>query len=145
MTAHLTALFDSSVLIAASDARHENYEASWPLLAAATPESCACAAHALAEAYCILSVVRGGKRQRPEVALRLVEQIISKITVISLTAQEYIEAIRGAAAGRIAGGTIYDTLHIACARKVDAELIYTWNLRHFQLVAPDLAERIRTP
>jgi hypothetical protein len=28
---------------------------------------------------------------------------------------------------------------------VNAERIYTWNVRHFQRVAPDLAERIVAP
>jgi hypothetical protein len=34
---------------------------------------------------------------------------------------------------------------LACARKIQAERIYTWNARHFQMVAPDLAGRIMTP
>jgi hypothetical protein len=34
---------------------------------------------------------------------------------------------------------------LACARKVGAERIYTWNLSHFPMVAPDLADRILTP
>jgi predicted nucleic acid-binding protein len=45
----------------------------------------------------------------------------------------------------LSGGIIYDALLIACARKIDAERIYTWNVRHFQMVAPDLAERIVEP
>jgi predicted nucleic acid-binding protein len=40
---------------------------------------------------------------------------------------------------------IYDALLLACARKAAAERIYTWNERHFKLVAPDLAERIVAP
>jgi hypothetical protein len=34
---------------------------------------------------------------------------------------------------------------MGCAREVNAERIYTWNVRHFQLVAPDLKDRIVTP
>jgi hypothetical protein len=34
---------------------------------------------------------------------------------------------------------------MACARKVNAEHIYTWNEKHFRMVAPDLAGRIVTP
>jgi predicted nucleic acid-binding protein len=45
----------------------------------------------------------------------------------------------------LAGGIVFDALLLACARKVDAERIYTWNVRHFRMVAPDLAERIVTP
>jgi predicted nucleic acid-binding protein len=43
------------------------------------------------------------------------------------------------------GGIIYDALLAACAHKVNAERIYTWNVRHFKLVAPDLEARIMTP
>ncbi len=67
------------------------------------------------------------------------------MAVIALTAEEYIAALREAASMRIAGGTINDALLLKCARKASAELIYTWNVRHFQLVAPDLAERIVRP
>jgi hypothetical protein len=44
----------------------------------------------------------------------------------------------------IAGGGIYDAFHVSCARKVNAEITYTWNIRDFQRVAPDLADRIVT-
>jgi predicted nucleic acid-binding protein len=65
--------------------------------------------------------------------------------VVALDPEEYITAIRDAAKLRIAGGTIYDALLVKCARKVGAQRIYTWNVLHFKLVAPDLAERIFTP
>jgi hypothetical protein len=39
----------------------------------------------------------------------------------------------------------HDALLLACARMVQAEWIYTWNVKHFQMVAPDPAERIVTP
>ncbi len=42
-------------------------------------------------------------------------------------------------------GTIFGALLLAWARKVSAVRIYTWNVRHFQLVAPDLKDRITTP
>jgi predicted nucleic acid-binding protein len=45
----------------------------------------------------------------------------------------------------MSGAVIYDALILACARKVRAERIYTWNLRHFRAVAPDLAAKIVTP
>ena len=136
---------DTSVLIAASDIDHDRHVESRSLLNSATPATCACAAHSLAETYANLSVVRGGGRQRPEFAHRLVEQIASRMTVIPLAPEEYIAAIREAAELRIAGGTIYDALLLQCARKANAERIYTWDVKDFQRVAPDLAERIVRP
>jgi predicted nucleic acid-binding protein len=140
-----SAFLDTSVLIAASDHDHDKHEQSRPLLAGATPTTCACGAHSLAETYANLSVVTGTRKQRPDAAFQLVEQIARRMTVIALTGEAYIEALREAASMRIAGGTIYDALLRKCARKVNAELIYTWNVRHFQMVAPDLAERIVRP
>jgi len=145
MSERVRVFLDTSVLIAASDGDHEKYETSRPLLVAAAPQTCACSTHSLAELYANLSVVKGSRQQRPETALRLVEQIAGRMTVVPLTAEEYLAALRSGAASRIAGGTIYDALLLACARKVHAERIYTWNERHFKLIAPDLAERIATP
>jgi predicted nucleic acid-binding protein len=145
MSQRVGVFLDTSVLIAANDIDHERHAESRPLLAAATPENCACGAHSLAETYANLSIVKGGRQQRPETALRLVEQIAGRMTVVVLTPAEYLTAIRDAARLRIAGGTIYDALLLKCARKVNADRIYTWNVRHFKLVAPDLAGRIMTP
>ena len=145
MSERVKVFLDTSVLIAANDIDHERHVESRALLAAATPENCACGAHSLAETYANLSIVKGGRQQRPETALRLVEQIADRMMVVGLSPEEYLTAIRDAAKLRIAGGTIYDALLLKCARKVDAQRIYTWNVRHFKLVAPDLAERIVRP
>jgi predicted nucleic acid-binding protein len=145
MSERVKVFLDTSVLIAANDIDHERYAESRPLLAAATPENCACGVHSLAETYANLSIVKGGRRQRPETAFRLVEQIAGRMMVVALEPEEYLTAIRDAAKLRISGGTIYDALLLRCARKVDAQRIYTWNVRHFELVAPDLAGRILTP
>jgi predicted nucleic acid-binding protein len=56
-----------------------------------------------------------------------------------------METLRRTANLGHSGGMIYDALHLACARKVEAEQIYTWNVRHFRMMAPDLADRIVTP
>jgi predicted nucleic acid-binding protein len=95
--------------------------------------------------YAVLSRMPGGRRQRPEIAGILVGQIVDKLTIVALTAEEYADTIRSAVQAKIAGGTIFDALLLACARKFNPEYIYTWNLRHFQLVAPDLKDRIISP
>ena len=67
------------------------------------------------------------------------------MTVVPLSAEDYAATLRETARMGLAGGIVFDALLLACARKVDAERIYTWNVRHFRMVAPDLAERIVTP
>lgn len=136
---------DTSVLIAANDTEHPDHKRSNPLLVAATTENTACAAHTIAEVYAVLSRLPGGRRQRPEFAGRLVQQIAERMTVVPLAVDEYAATIRSAAQSMLAGGIVFDALLLACARKVNAERIYTWNAKHFRMVAPDLESRILTP
>jgi len=77
--------------------------------------------------------------------MQFLDQIRSRFEWVALTPDEVLETARRTAALGLLGGIVYDALLVACARKVNVEWIYTWNLRHFQLVAPDLAERMRTP
>jgi predicted nucleic acid-binding protein len=145
MNAPIGAFLDTSVLIAASDAADPRHGSSRSLLAAATPATHACGAHTLAEVYAVLSRLPGGKKVRPEFAGLLVEQIAARMTLVPLDAAEYAATLRETARMGLAGGIVFDALLLACARKVSAKRIYTWNEKHFRLVAPDLAERIVTP
>jgi predicted nucleic acid-binding protein len=145
MNARIEVFLDTSILIAASDAADPRYPGSRALLAAATPATAACGAHTLAEVYAVLSRIPGGKKLRPEHAGLLIEQIASRMTVVSLNAEDYSATLRETARMGLSGGIVFDALLLACARKVDARRIYTWNARHFRLVAPDLVDRIVTP
>lgn len=109
--------FDTSVLIAAHDSSRNGHAESLALLLRATPNNSACAAHTLAEFYAVMSRLRGGKMQRPEIAALFVGQIVDRFAIIPLSAPENAEIIRAAAQLRIAGGTIFDALLVACARK----------------------------
>jgi len=145
MSTPIESFLDTSVLIAASDATDSRHTQSRCLLAAAAPATTACGAHTLAEVYAVLSRLPSGKKVRPEFAGLLVDQIAARMTVVPLDADEYATTVRKMAAMGLAGGIVFDALLVACARKVDAQHIYTWNPKHFRQVAPDLAERIVTP
>ena len=67
------------------------------------------------------------------------------MAAVPLTVEEYAETIRKTARASLSSGIVFDALLLTCARKVNAERIYTWNVRHFKMVAPDLADRIVTP
>jgi predicted nucleic acid-binding protein len=82
---------------------------------------------------------------RPQLAAALVVQISERMTVVPLTADDYIAAISACAAAGQPGAMIYDALLIACARKWSANRIVTWNLRHFRAIAPDFADWIVEP
>jgi len=94
---------DTSVLIAASDLQRPAHSASIPLLAAASKETAACGVDTLAEVYAVLSRLRGGGKQRPELAHMLVLQILERLTVVPLTVEEYAATLRKAARSNLAG------------------------------------------
>jgi predicted nucleic acid-binding protein len=77
--------------------------------------------------------------------MQFIERMQQHTTMITLDAVEYFETIDAMSRRGMSGAVIYDALILACARKVRAERIYTWNLRHFRAVAPDLAAKIVTP
>jgi hypothetical protein len=62
----------------------------------------------------------------PEQVFIFVEQIVDRLKTISLDESEFLR-----------------TIHEFADR--DARAVYTWNLKHFRRIAPDLADRIRTP
>src|ERR1039458_5470640 len=145
MNAPIAAFLDTSVLIAATDPADPPHPGSRSLLAAATPATAACGAHTLAEVYAVLSRIPGGKRVRPELAGVFVDQIVARMTVVPLSREDYVATLKSAASMGLAGGTAFDALLMACARKVSAESIYTLNVRRLRLVTPDLADQIKTP
>jgi predicted nucleic acid-binding protein len=74
-----------------------------------------------------------------------VTNMVRHTTVIPLESREYLETIDAISQRGLSGSMVYDALLLACARRAKAKLIYTWNLRHFRAVAPDLAAKIVTP
>jgi predicted nucleic acid-binding protein len=43
------------------------------------------------------------------------------------------------------GGTVYDALIARCALKARADEIFNWNIRHYQMLGPEVAKRLKTP
>jgi predicted nucleic acid-binding protein len=139
------AFFDTSVLIASFVGDHGHHQASLRAFAAATPKDCACSLHSLAEVFAVLSSLPVKPPISPEQAVLFVDEMRERLTAVALTATEYRDTMRAISERGIAGGRIYDALLLQCARKCKAEVIYTWNLKHFQAIAPDLANRLHTP
>jgi len=137
--------FDTSVLVAAFRGTHVHHAASIQLLSTATPKHSACGLHTLAEVYATMTALPVRPMIPPEQAMLLVEEVQNRLSIISLSGDEYVEAIRAAAAQGFTSGRVYDSLLLRCAAKSKAQNIYTWNVKHFQSTAPELASRIRTP
>jgi hypothetical protein len=73
------------------------------------------------------------------------EAIENRFSLVALDVAEYRSTIGEAAGLGIVGGTTYDALIGACARKMKAESIYTWNIAHFLRLGEEVAEKVRTP
>jgi hypothetical protein len=62
--------------------------------------------------------------------------------------KQAIQSVRFAKQAAVQGftsGRVYDALLLRRAAKAKAQTIYTWNLKHFQAIAPELSDRIHTP
>jgi predicted nucleic acid-binding protein len=80
-----------------------------------------------------------------EQASLFLQEICQRLTLISLEEQEYLDTVQRAADMGFTSGRVYDALLLRCAAKCQAQAIYTWNLKHFRAIAPELAPMIRTP
>jgi predicted nucleic acid-binding protein len=137
--------FDTSVLIGAFWRGHPHHQASLKRLSAANKRKSACAMHTLAEVYATMTALPVKEVIPPDQALLFVQEVRDRLTMVTLTEEEYYTTIEQAAALQFISGRIYDALLLRCAAKVKAETIYTWNLKHFRAISPALAARIQTP
>jgi len=137
--------FDTSVLIAAFWRGHPHHEASLKRLSAANKRKSACGIHTLAEVYATMTALPVKDVIPPDQALLFVQEVRDRLTVVTLTEEEYYTTIEQAAALHFTSGRIYDALLLRCAAKVKAKIIYTWNLKHFGAISPALVDRIQTP
>jgi predicted nucleic acid-binding protein len=137
--------FDTSVLIAAFWRGHPHHDTSLKLVSAAKKGKSACAAHTLAEVYATMTALPVKDVIPPDQALLFVQDARDRFTIVTLTEAEYYDTIERTATRRLASGRVNDALLLRCASKVKAEVVYTWNLKHFRIIRPDMAERMRTP
>lgn len=75
----------------------------------------------------------------------LIDSLVAELKVFALTADEYYRCLSANSKLGIAGGSIYDAVHGQAALKSGARDIYTWNLRHYSLLGPEITKRLRTP
>jgi predicted nucleic acid-binding protein len=140
---------DTSVLVAAVILKHEHHARAFEILDRVqhgTDEGYI-SGHSMAELYSILTKLPLPYRHTPEQALLSIEENVLKyFKVIALAAGEYSSLIREAALLGIQGGTIYDAILLKCAIKSGPERILTFNLKHFQNIAPEsILPQISTP
>jgi predicted nucleic acid-binding protein len=137
--------FDTSVLIGAFWRGHPQHESSLKLVSRANKRKSACAAHTLAEVYATMTALPVKDVIPPDQAMLFVEEVRDRFAIVTLTGAEYYSAIEKTAGRGLVSGRIYEALLLRCAAKLKAEVIYTWNVKHFRAISPDMAERMQTP
>jgi predicted nucleic acid-binding protein len=140
----LKRFFDTSVLIPAFYKFDTHHDSSAQALRSASREDSFCALRSLGEVYAVLT----GLPVRPRITgadgMAILEQIRAKLTVISLSEQEYVSAIESVSE-TIVGGAAYDALIARCAVKAQADVLLTWNTRDFTRFGFNIAQLVRTP
>lgn len=95
-------------------------------------ERLATAAHALAEAYAVMTRLPAPHRLSPADALALLEgNFMNGARVVALDAKGYRSLLRRAGRTGVAGGRTYDAIIAECALKARAAALLTFNPRHF--------------
>jgi len=138
-------LADTSVLVPVFIPGHIHHERSFQLFSRATAKSAFCAAHSIAEVYATMTRLPGKHRTSGLQALTFLEMIQERFSFVVLDVADYLATIRESAALDIRGGTSYDALVAACALKAKADVLYTWNVGHFELLGDEVARKVRTP
>lgn len=101
--------------------------------------------HSLAEAYSTFTRYPGKERMSAEAANLIMQGIEQRFTLVWLDGDEYCGAIRRMAQMGIVGGAVYDGLVAACALKAGANHLYTWNVRHFDLLGAEIQKLVTMP
>jgi predicted nucleic acid-binding protein len=141
----MKAFFDTSLLVPVFYGDHTHHQASLELFIQFGTQSGCCGAHSLAELYATLTRMPGRHRVSGEQAMLFIGSVRERLAIIALDGDEYATSLASSAALGIVGGVIYDALLASCAIKSQAEVIYTWNTRHYAQCGLEVTRRLRTP
>jgi predicted nucleic acid-binding protein len=121
-------------MIAAVCAWHEHHEAAAGEIESRFDrgERLAVAAHALIEAYAVLTRLPAPHRLSPGDAWTLIKtNFVERATIVGLGGRGHVALIERLSASGIAGGRSYDALIGTCAEKAAVRALLTFNPRHF--------------
>jgi predicted nucleic acid-binding protein len=139
------AFLDTSVLIATFYEDHTHHEPSLEVFLKFGKRDVSCATHSLAEVFSVLTGMPGKNRVSADEAMLFISDIEERVSLVSSEISDYKQALLLASKLEIAGGAIYDALIAQAAMKVRARRIYTWNLKHFARLGPEIASRAISP
>jgi len=125
---------DANCMIAAVCGWHDHYGAASAEIERRLEigEQLTVAAHALTEAYSVLTRFPGPHRLTPGDAWQLLRVSFSDTgTVVTLTARQHVAVLGRFAGAGLGGGRTYDALIAEAAVRAAATVLLTFNPRHF--------------
>jgi len=133
--------FDTSVLVPALVDQLSNHQASFALfssLAHSNEHKTYCSTHTFAEMYSVLTSLPLPRRISSVEARMLIEEsIFKRLQVVELGRKEYLDALENVSRRGLTSGIIYDALHVEAAKEASCSRIYTYNIDHFEALAPE--------
>jgi len=139
---------DTSVLVAGCVRHHPHFPRARAVLesVAGKQDEGHVSCHTLAELYSALTSLPVTPRLLPAEAERMIDtNVRPHFRLIRVTNAMYGRAVSACVARSLTGGKVYDALLLECARTAGCQRIYTFNVRDFRDLAPDLAELIVAP
>jgi predicted nucleic acid-binding protein len=140
--------FDTNVLVAALKADHVHHSGSFSAVNGVRRGDIEgyTSAQALAEVYSVMTRASFAVPVYPDEALAMIQQsVLPSFRIIDVTGQSYLAAIAVCAKAGWKGGRVHDAVHVQAAAQAKCDLIYTYDVAHFQSVAPEWGARIQRP
>jgi predicted nucleic acid-binding protein len=141
-------LFDTSIIVSGIVESHPMHAKCLPWLQRAkTGEvECIVVSHSLAETYAVLTTLPVKPRISPLVAQRLIDTNLHAMArIVPLTIADYWNTIQRMTEMGLSGGTVYDALIAAVARRLSVDKLLTLNADDFRRVWPEGKQVITTP
>jgi predicted nucleic acid-binding protein len=133
---------DTSCMIAAVTGWHEQHQAAAAEIERrlGRGEQLSVAAHALSEAYAVLTRLPAPHRLSPRDAWEVLRaNFTSGVAIVALSGPQHLALLRRLARAGVGGGRTYDAVIAECAVRAGAQTLLTFNARHFEPPPTDLA------
>jgi predicted nucleic acid-binding protein len=141
-------LFDTSLIVSGIVESHPMHAKCLPWLQRAKTGEIEgiVVSHSLAETYAVLTTLPVKPRISPLVAQRLIDTNLQAMArIVPLTIADYWNTIQRMTEMGLSGGTVYDALIAAVARRLSIDKLLTLNADDFRRVWPEGKQVITTP
>ncbi len=138
-------LLDTSVLVAALVEPHPEHQPAlaWLKKGKSRTAELVMSSHSIAELFAVLSTLPLSPKISPGLAWRLIhESIEPNVSIVSLSASEYLATVKRMGDLGLSGGIVYDALIARAAQKSGVDRMVTFNISDFKRVWPEGADRI---